>query len=206
MYSTEILKGKFQKDEMNESLADLYGKDQVAAQKNRYIAALEKYEELFGSGEVECYSAPGRTELGGNHTDHQHGMVLAASVDMDTIAVVGKHDKQTIELISEGYGSIIVDIENLQVEEDKYGTTQALIKGIVAGFQEKGYQAGPFCAYITSNVLNGAGISSSACFETLIGTILSGLYNNGEVSPVEIAMIGQYSENVYFGKPCGFDR
>lgn len=203
MNNTGILKEKFQKGELNDSLTKLYGEDRVAAQKNRYMTALEKYEEFFGCGEVECYSAPGRTEMGGNHTDHQHGMVLAASVDLDTIAIAGKHDKQTIELLSEGYGSIIVDLEQMEVDETKYGTTEALVRGIVVGMQKKNYQAGPFRAYITSNVLNGAGISSSAAFETLIGTILSGLYNEGKVSPVEIAMIGQYSENEYFGKPCG---
>lgn len=203
MNNTGILIEKFQKGKLNDSLTKLYGKDQVSAQRDRYVAALEKYEEYFGQGEVECYSAPGRTEIGGNHTDHQHGMVLAASVDLDTIAVAGKHDKQSIELISEGYGSIIVDLEEMEADETKYGTTEALVKGIVVGMQKKNYQTGPFCAYITSNVLNGAGISSSAAFETLIGTILSGLYNEGKVSPIEIAMIGQYSENEYFGKPCG---
>jgi len=203
MKDISTIKDELMNSKLDKSLAELYGTDKLSTQRSRYVNALEKFEQYFDCKDVECYSAPGRTELGGNHTDHQHGMVLAASVDMDTIALVGKNKKNMIELVSEGYGSIIVDIENLQVEEDKYGTTQALVKGIVVGFQKKGYQTGPFCAYITSDVLNGAGISSSACFETLIGTILSGLYNDGEVSPVEIAMIGQYSENIYFGKPCG---
>ena len=205
MKNLEIIKQQFKNKELDNRLADIYGDspEVVEDQRIRYLKALENYEQLFGDTEVEIYSAPGRTEIGGNHTDHQHGMVLAGSVNLDTIAVVGKNDKNTIELVSEGYAPIKVDLDDLAVDKDAYGTTAALIKGAAAGLQERGYKIGPFKAYMTSNVLNGAGLSSSAAFETAIGTIFSGMYNEGKVSPVEIAMIGQYAENVYFGKPCG---
>lgn len=205
MKNLEIIKQQFQNKELDNRLADIYGEatDIVEAQRNRYLQALEKFKELFGFGEVEIYSAPGRTEIGGNHTDHQHGRVLAGSVNLDTVAVVGTNDENTIELISEGYAPITIDLNDLTVDKEAYGTTAALIKGVAAGLQERGYKVGPFKAYMTSNVLNGAGLSSSAAFETAIGTIFSGMYNEGKVSAVEIAMIGQYAENVYFGKPCG---
>ena len=199
-----MVKKQLERQELDNRLEILYGADAVEEQRARYLNALEKYESLFGGGEVEIYSAPGRTEIGGNHTDHQHGMVLAASVNLDTIAVVGANDRNTIELVSEGYAPIRIVLEDdLRIESEAYGTTAALIKGVVAGMRKHHFQTGPFKAYMTSNVLNGAGLSSSAAFETVIGVILSGLYNGGKVSPVDIAVIGQYAENVYFGKPCG---
>lgn len=207
----QSIKALLQAGELDERLAVIYGifewqtsgAAEVDMQRKRYVHALERYTELFGDGEVEIYSAPGRTEIGGNHTDHQHGMVLAASIDLDTIAVVGACEGNVIELISEGYDPIRVDLDETEPDEREYGTTAALIKGVAAGLKARGYRAGAFRAYMTSNVLNGAGLSSSAAFETAIGTILSGMYNEGKVSPVEIAIIGQYAENVYFGKPCG---
>lgn len=188
---------------MDYRFAKLYGKDAVEEQRKRYFYTLEQYEILFGPGEAELYSAPGRTEIGGNHTDHQHGRVLAAAVNLDTIAVVGFSDKDTIELVSEGYAPLSISLNNLEEDCSEYGTTAALIKGVVSGFIRRGHKIGGFKAYMTSNVLNGAGLSSSAAFETVVGTILSGLFNDGKISPVEIAIIGQYAENIYFGKPCG---
>ena len=149
------------------------------------------------------FSAPGRSEIGGNHTDHQNGEVLAASVNLDTIGVVRKTDDNVIRLVSDNYDEIIIRLDDISVEEKEKETTKALIKGVVSGFLERNYSVGGIQAYITSDVLIGAGLSSSAAFETLIGTILSGLYNCGTVSATEIAIIGQYAENVYFGKPCG---
>lgn len=205
MKNIEMVKKQFREKEMNGILADVYGKDAMVLeeQNERYLKALEQYESLFGAEEVEIYSAPGRTEIGGNHTDHQHGMVLAASVNLDTIAIVGKNKKNTVELVSEGYRPLSINLDDLEVDEKAYNTTTALIKGVIVGLKNHGYKVGPFKAYMTSNVLNGAGLSSSAAFETAIGTILSGLYNDMKVSSVEIAIIGQYAENVYFGKPCG---
>ena len=152
---------------------------------------------------MEIFSAPGRTEICGNHTDHQNGEVLAASVNLDTIGIVKKTDDNVIRLVSDNYDEIIIRLDDVSVKEKEKETTKALIKGVVSGFLERKYAVGGFQAYITSDVLIGAGLSSSAAFETLIGTILSGLYNCGTVSATEIAIIGQYAENVYFGKPCG---
>lgn len=188
---------------LDQFLTGLYGRESVAGQKLRYRNALEKYKALFGLQAVEIYSAPGRTEIGGNHTDHQHGKVLAASASLDTIAVVGLGEGSTVELVSEGYDPISIDLEDLTIDTEAYGTTASLVKGVAAAMKERGYKVGPFKAYMTSDVLSGAGLSSSASFETAIGIIFSGLYNNMSVSPVEIAMMGQYAENLYFGKPCG---
>ena len=128
---------------------------------------------------------------------------LAASVNLDTIGVVRKTDDNVIRLVSDNYDEIIIRLDDVSVAEKEKETTKALIKGVVSGFLERNYSVGGFQAYITSDVLIGAGLSSSAAFETLIGTILSGLYNCGKISATEIAIIGQYAENVYFGKPCG---
>lgn len=205
MKQIESVIKQFQNRELDNCLADIYGEDtgMVEEQTSRYLTALESYKKCFGDGEVEIYSAPGRTEIGGNHTDHQHGMVLAASVNLDTIAVAGYCDKNTVEFVSEGYEPISIPLDDFDVDEKEYGTTASLIKGVIAGMQNHGYKTGPFRAYVTSSVPGGAGLSSSAAFETVIGTILSGLYNDKKISPIEIAIIGQYAENVYFGKPCG---
>lgn len=205
MKNVDILMQELRNGLQDNRLAEIYAanESEAEAQSIRYQEALKRYVELFGAGDVEVYSAPGRTEIGGNHTDHQHGMVLAASVNMDTIAVAGHNRENKIELISEGYKSVSIDLSELEVKESEYGTTAALVRGMAKGMKEHGHEIGPFKAYVTSNVLSGAGLSSSAAFETVIGAILSGLFNQGKVSPVEIAILGQYAENVYFGKPCG---
>ncbi len=171
-------------------------------QRTRYADAIEKFEKLFGTCDISIFSAPGRTEIGGNHTDHQHGQVLAAAINNDAIAVASKCEG-AVHLFSKGYGQIDVDMSSLVPVEEEKGTTKALIRGVLAGMKSKGYAIGGFCAYVTSDVLSGSGLSSSAAFESLIGVILSGLYNDGNVNPVEIAKVGQFSENVYLGKPCG---
>jgi galactokinase len=149
-------------------------------------------------------SAPGRVEVGGNHTDHNHGRVLAAAIDLDAIAAAAPMDDGLIVLTSEGYEhSVTVRCDEIAVKKEELGTTQALVRGIVARFNEKGYRTGGFRAHITSQVAPGSGLSSSAAVEVLVGTILNGLYNEGAVRPEELAAIGQYAENVYFGKPCG---
>ena len=198
------LKSLFGKNEFDSLLMDIYEDSSlIGYQNNRYIKALDKFESLFGEGEVEIYSAPGRTEVGGNHTDHQHGQVLAASINLDAISITQKTDDGIISLVSEGYDLITIDTANTELIEEEKGTTVALIKGVVNEFKNRGYKVGGFKAYITSDVLVGAGLSSSAAFEAVIGTILSGLYNDMKISSVEIAIISQYAENVYFGKPCG---
>ena len=189
--------------DFDEKLIDVYvDVDQLDYQKKRYINTILKFEEHYGTGEVQIFSAPGRSEIGGNHTDHQHGKVLACAINRDAIGVVKPIDGE-IRLISDGSEEFVVDITDLGIKEEEKGTTMALIKGVAAGFQERNYKVGGFQAYITSDVLIGSGVSSSAAFETLIGSILSGLYNDMSIHSTDIAIIGQYAENVYFGKPCG---
>lgn len=201
---TELLIEKLQKGEMDNRLLDIYvDSKQLDYQRVRYINAIKKFEKLYSSGDVNVYSAPGRSEVGGNHTDHQHGTVLTASINLDSIGVVRATEDNTIRIVSDGYDEIVISLDDIMLRQEYNGTTMALIKGVVSGFVNRQYEVGGFNAYITSDVLIGAGLSSSAAFETLIGTILSGLYNNNSISPVEIAIIGQYAENIYFGKPCG---
>lgn len=187
-----------------ELLKDIYIDESVIAhQEERYVKAMESYKELYGENEVEIYSAPGRSEVGGNHTDHQHGMVLATSINLDAIAVVNRNEDMTVRVVSEGYKMIVIDANDVEKKADEEGTSTGLIRGVLAGLKERGHKIGGFNAYVTSDVLIGAGLSSSAAFETIIGTIVSGLYNEMQISMVEIAQIGQYAENVYFGKPSG---
>lgn len=204
MKDSRMLKNEFLNHSHQALLADLYlDEAKVSEQTNRYIHAIEEYEKVFGSQEVEIYSAPGRSEIGGNHTDHQHGEVLAASINLDAIAVVSKIPDREVRIISDGYPLITIDLMQLEYRKDEEGTTAALIRGVLDGVRKRGYKTGGFQAYVTSDVLIGAGLSSSAAFETIIGTILSGLYNDMRISATEIATIGQYAENIYFGKPCG---
>ena len=201
---TEQLKQKIASGELDETLLDIYVDERkLEYQKTRYIKAIKKFENLYGIGEAEIFSAPGRTEIGGNHTDHQRGEVLAASINLDIIGVVRKTDKSEVRIVSDDLYEVVVPLDKLIVDMEEKETTKSLIKGVLSGFVERGHNIGGFCAYVTSDVLIGAGLSSSAAFETLIGTILSGLYNYMSISSVEIAQIGQYAENVYFGKPCG---
>ncbi len=192
-------------DLSNVNFIDIYVDPEWAAlQPERYEKAIGIFEDNFGSSEnISIYSAPGRTEIGGNHTDHQHGEVLAASINRDAIAVVRPTDNGIARVISGTYKMIKIDTSDLSLVEDQKGTTDALIKGVIATLAEEGYKIGGFDAYITSDVLIGAGLSSSAAFETLIGTIISGLYNDMKIDPITIAKAGQFAENKYFGKPCG---
>ncbi len=200
--NTAELKKSFAGSQYDELLFDIYLDDsKLEYQKDRYVKAIEKFEELYGETDVEIYSAPGRSEISGNHTDHQHGEVLAASINLDAIAIVKKND--VVRVVSDNYDMITISLDDIDKKDDEEGTTTALIKGVLAGLKDRGNAIGGFDAYITSDVLIGAGLSSSAAFETIIGTIVSGLYNDMKVSAVDIAIIGQYAENVYFGKPCG---
>ncbi len=186
--------------------AEIYGKDEsvIAAQQERYSKALEEFDALFPQyEEIALFSAPGRTEVGGNHTDHQRGIVLAAAVNLDVIAVVSFNNTGVIRVKSQGFPMDTVSLNDLSIQKEEAGTSAAIIRGIASRFHDLGYQIGGFDAYTTSNVLKGSGLSSSAAFENLIGTILSYGYNNGGVSPIEIAKISQYAEVHYFGKACG---
>ena len=201
---TNEMKKNIQEGGFDERIIDIYvDATKLEYHKKRYMKAIELFESYYGAGEVSVFSAPGRSEVGGNHTDHQHGEVLAASINLDTIGIVKQTEDNQIRIISDDYDEVVVSLDDIGCKDEEKETTTALIKGVVAGFMERGYKVGGFQAYATSDVLIGAGLSSSAAFETLIGTILSGLYNDMSISAIEIAIIGQYAENAYFGKPCG---
>ncbi len=161
------------------------------------------FSAAFGALPVRYFSAPGRTEIGGNHTDHQRGRVLAGAVDLDTVAAVRCNGTNTIRVLSEGYPLCEVDLRTLTPLESEKNTTVALIRGVAARFVQLGCTVAGFDAYCRSTVLPGSGLSSSAAFEVLIGTVINCLFFDGRVSQPEIAQIGQYAENVFFGKPCG---
>lgn len=171
-----------------------------ALQKRELDAGFAAY---FGVQPERYFSAPGRTEIGGNHTDHQRGRVLAGAVNLDTVAAVRVNGTEEIRILSEGYPVCCVDVRECEPKENEINTTPALIRGVAAKFRELGCDVRGFDAYCRSTVLPGSGLSSSAAFEVLIGTVLNGLFYDGKVSQPEIAKIGQYAENVFFGKPCG---
>ena len=161
------------------------------------------FEKIFGEKATYVFSAPGRTELSGNHTDHQHGQVLAAAVNLEMLAWVKPNDSTIIRVMSEGYPMSVIDVSDLEIKEEEKNTTNALIRGVAAKFIQMGCEVKGFDAYVTSTVLPGSGLSSSAAYETLIGTIINHLYYGAKATAVEVAQIGQWAENVYFGKPCG---
>jgi len=186
--------------------AKIYGNDKSVTdtQVNRYDQLMQKFNQQFNHSDLHFFSTPGRTEIGGNHTDHNHGRVLAAAVNLDSIAVAAASDSMTVTLFSEGYQRpFIVDLHDLQINAKEEGTTNALIRGIAARFKELGNNVGGFNACCSSDVLPGSGLSSSASIEVLIGTIFNHLFNSGKIAAEEVASIGQYAENTYFGKPCG---
>ena len=191
--------------EYDARLAYIYGEAAVARQKDRYAAAIDDFVALYGADrEGALYSVAGRSELSGNHTDHNHGRVIAASIDLDIIAIASPNGEDIIRVKSEGFHEDVIDINVFtSPRENPEGHSDELIAGMVAGFRENGYAVGGFDAYTTSAVLKGSGISSSAAFEDMIGNILNHIYNEGAIDNVEIAKIAQYAENVFFGKPCG---
>lgn len=205
MADSKILKEKLASGDYDARLKAVYLSDKaVADQKERLAVIIDEYVKLFGGNEnIELFSAPGRTEVGGNHTDHNHGKVLAASVDLDTVAAAAKRDDSVIVEKSFNFDALEVDISDLNIHTEEFGKSSGLIRGMCAGFVEYGYKIGGFNAASMSRVLSGSGLSSSAAYEVLIGTILNHLYNDGKVSAVDIAKIAQLAENKYFGKPCG---
>lgn len=194
----------FRNGNYNDLLADLYeDPNQVDYQAFRFAGAIQKFIELYGDKEVSIFTAAGRSEVSGNHTDHQHGRVLAASINLDSIGIAAKTDDNTIRVVSDDFNITPVSADSLEIVEAEEGTSEALIRGVCRALSDYGWKIGGFEAFITSDVLVGAGLSSSASFEVLIGTILSGLYNNDEIDMVEIAKASQFAENKFFGKPCG---
>ncbi len=191
---------------LNDTFSQLYGLSdkEIIRQKARYLNAAEKFSRLFPEqDEIHLYSAPGRSEVGGNHTDHQHGCVFAAAVNCDVIAFVSFNDSGIIHICSEGHDPDIVDISELEPVKDEEGHSVSLVRGIAAKFAEMGVKLSGFDAYTTSEVKSGSGLSSSAAFENLVGNIIDRQFNGGKAGAVEIAKIGQFAENVYFGKASG---
>jgi galactokinase len=188
-----------------EALKALYGNDPavLAAQKNRYRNLLQQFVKKFGEAQVEFFSSPGRTEIGGNHTDHNFGRVLAGAVNLDNVAVAAKNNTSVIKIESLGYPAFEVNLNSLIPDKSEFFTSASLVRGICARFKALGYQIGGFNACIDGGVPKGSGLSSSASFEVLIGAILNQLFNDAKMDPIENAIIGQYSENNFFGKPCG---
>ena len=187
-------------------LASLYccSPEQTAAHAARYAAVLDGLEATFGAHtEAGLYSAPGRTEIGGNHTDHQHGRVLAGSVNIDMIAAAAPNTLNQLRVQSEGYDLCVIGLDDLAARKEEENTTLSLLRGECEAFRQRGAKLAGLDVYISSNVPKGSGVSSSAAFEVLIGVILNDCFMTKKVSPIEIAQIGQWAENVYFGKPCG---
>jgi len=192
--------------QLNHRLAELYGTNDavLAKQTNRYHALIQEFQNHFQHSKLHLFSAPGRAELGGNHTDHNHGKVLAASINLDSIAAAAPASNNRITIYSAGYSTpFVVDATDLGLRTIEYRTTTALLRGIAARFQQLGYHIGGFNACIMSEVPVGSGLSSSASIEILVGTILNAFYHDNSITPLMLAQIGQYAENVYFNKPCG---
>lgn len=205
MADTKTLKAKLASGDFDARLKEVYLTDKaVAEQKERDAVILDEFVRLFGDNDsIELFSSPGRTEVGGNHTDHNHGKVLAAAINLDTVAAAAKRDDNIIIEKSFRYNALEIDLSDLSVHEEEFGKASSLIRGICAGFIEHGYKIGGFNAASMNLVLSGSGLSSSAAYEILIATILNHLYNGGSIPDVEIAKISQFAENKYFGKPCG---
>lgn len=196
--------GKISNGEFDDTLKYLYVTDDVTTQRARYMSVINGYGEVFGNAEeIALFSAPGRTEIGGNHTDHQHGCIIAGSVNIDVLAAVSFNNENVVRIKSKGYDMDEVSLDDLEIHTEEYDKAISLIRGVLRKFKDLGYDVKGFNAYTESNVMKGSGLSSSAAFEVLIGTIANHLFANSEVSPVEIAKIGQFAENVYYNKPSG---
>jgi|WetSurSiteA1Bulk_404760.scaffolds.fasta_scaffold00762_8 galactokinase len=204
MATTEKLIKKINKGD-NKVFRELYGKDPAELKRNakRYLDLLKQFNSTFGSKNPEFFTSPGRTEIGGNHTDHNYGRVLAGAVNLDNVCVAAENGTNIIRILSEGYPKIEVNLSSLKPDKKELYSSAALVRGICSRFKELKHAIGGFDACIDGGVPKGSGLSSSASFEVLIGAILSELFNKGKVNPIQNAIIGQYSENNYFGKPCG---
>ncbi len=189
----------------NKLFRSLYGEDllELKMQADNYTNLITRFKSTFGKDDAELFSSPGRTEIGGNHTDHNMGRVLAGSVSLDNIAVASRNNSDIIRVESSGYPSFEVDVTDTAPKEDERFQSASLVRGIVAGLKKAGYSCGGFDVSIEGRVPKGSGLSSSASFEVLIGAIINALFNGSKLDPVQNAIIGQYAENNYFGKPCG---
>ena len=202
MFNAQGLKAELFSGKYDNTFKKLYPNNTNAAERYAYV--VDKFVDKYGDSDgLRLFSAPGRTEVGGNHTDHQQGCVLAAGVDLDVIAVARKTDTGIIRIQSEGFAEDIIDLSVLTPQEDEVEHAPALVRGVAARFKQLGYEIGGFDAYTTSNVLKGSGLSSSAAFEVLVCTLLNSLYNDEKMDSVEKAIVSQYAENEFFKKPCG---
>lgn len=191
-------------EKLESAIVSLYGEKRREEQLVRYRELLNGYKETFGEADaVAIFSAPGRTEIGGNHTDHQHGKVLAGSVDLDVIAVVAPNSDGVIRIQSKGFHMNTAELSDLSIHENEIDSSNAIVRGVAAKFSEMGCKVEGFNAYTTSTVLKGSGLSSSAAFEVLVANIINSLFFENKCTPVQIAQIGQFAENVYYGKPSG---
>lgn len=204
MITTDTLLKLIQKAEIP-ILQELYGMDANLLKKTRssYIALIRQFQSLFCHPNARLFSSPGRTEISGNHTDHNHGRVLAGAINLDNIAIAAPNDSKWVRIHSKGYPQLLVDLSRTKPQSREKYTSQALIRGIGARFGQLGYEVGGFDACIDGRVPKGSGLSSSASFEVLIATIFNSLFHHGKVDPIRIAQIGQFAENNYFEKPCG---
>ena len=202
--NTKMLLAGLNDGNFDAALTSLYGADMLEFQRARYAKAVNEFIAVYGDAEdVNVFTVAGRSEISGNHTDHNHGCVIAASINLDIIAVAAKNGENTIRIKSEGFPEDIIDITDETVDEKKFFTSGAIISGVCKGFKNNGFAIGGYNAYTTSNVLKGSGLSSSAAFEDMVGNILNYFFNDGAIDNAEIAKISQFAENVYFGKPCG---
>ena len=199
------LRARLTSGALDGQLLPLYGAARLEEQKRRYTYVLDRFDAAFGHPAQGFFSAPGRTELGGNHTDHQHGRVLAASVDLDDLAAAARTDTGRFRVLSEGYPLLDVDLTDLAPKLEEQNGSAALLRGVAARFVQLGcaFDGAGLDVYVVSDVPGGSGLSSSAAFEVLLGAVVNGLLFGGRFSAVELAQIGQYAENVYFGKPSG---
>lgn len=196
------LKELITNNSFNEQFELLYQDVEIA--KARYLKACDEFVKIYGDKDnVRVFSAPGRTEVGGNHTDHQHGRVLAGSVDLDIIGIVAENDDNIVRIKSEGFKMDEISLSELEINKSEFGRASALIRGMCGNFVSSGYSVKGFDAYTTNNVMKGSGLSSSAAFEVFVGTVMNFMFNDAEIDAVEIAKMAQKSESLYFGKPCG---
>ncbi|MDO4287543.1 MAG: galactokinase family protein [Eubacteriales bacterium] len=193
---------------MDTTICNVYGcsggSEQLDEYRSRLLHVVDGFRTTFGRKDmIELFSAPGRTELGGNHTDHQHGNVLAASVNLDIVSCAAPNDSMIVRIQSEGYPLDEIDLSDLTPHPEETNRTAALIRGVAAAAYKQGFEVRGFDAYMTSNVLSGSGLSSSAAYETIIGVMVNRFFCEGKLTAIDIAKIGQYAEKIYFGKPCG---
>ena len=202
MQASQLIE-KIKRGDFDNAFSKLYGESAVARARERYVRVGETFLSLYGDCDSALFSVPGRTELSGNHTDHNNGVVLAASVDLDIIAFAAKRGDGLIKMKSEGYREDVVELSSATAENVRRGSSGAIIAGVADWFRQNGFAVGGFSACTASDVLSGSGLSSSAAFEVMCGRILSHFYNSSALSMMQLALAGKYAENVFFGKPCG---